>query len=45
MNVEVRWWDASADELAELRAGVAAALRAAGLEAHELDSRIYVPGA
>ena len=45
VNVEVHWWDASADELAELRAGVAAALRAAGLEAHELDSRIYVPRA
>jgi hypothetical protein len=32
VNVEVRWWDATADELAELRAGVVAALRAAGLE-------------
>jgi len=34
-----------ADELAELRAGVAAALRAAGLDVHELNSRIYVPEA
>jgi len=31
---------------AELRSGIAAALRAGGLEAHELDNRIYVlPGA
>jgi hypothetical protein len=45
VNVEVHWRDASADELAELRAGVAAALRASGLDVHELNSRIYVPGA
>ena len=28
---------------AGLRSGIAAALRAGGLEAHELDNRIYVP--
>jgi hypothetical protein len=28
---------------AELGSGIAAALRAGGLEAHELDNRIYVP--
>ena len=44
-DVSVTWrcWDASGDELGELRAGIAAALRAAGLQVHELDTRIYVP--
>jgi hypothetical protein len=44
MNAEVRWWGASADELADLRACVGTALRATGLDVHELDSRIYDPG-
>jgi hypothetical protein len=44
VNVTWRRWDATEAELGELRAGIAAALRAAGLEVHELDSRIYVPG-
>ena len=33
-------WNASSDELAELRTGIVAALRAAGLEAAELDGRL-----
>jgi hypothetical protein len=43
VNVTWRRWDASEDELRELRGGIAAALRAAGLEAHELGTRIFVP--
>jgi hypothetical protein len=39
-----RRWDASEDELGELRAGIAAALRAAGLDVHELGTRIFVSG-
>ena len=38
-------WDATEAELGELRAGIVAALRAAGLKVHELDTRIYVPPA
>jgi hypothetical protein len=44
VNVTWRRWDASEDELGELRAGIAAALRAAGLEVHELGTRIFVSG-
>ena len=39
-----RRWDASEDEIGELRVGIAAALRAAGLEVHELGTRIFVSG-
>jgi hypothetical protein len=44
VNVTWRRWDATEDELGELRAGIAAALRAAGLEVHELGTRIFVSG-
>jgi hypothetical protein len=44
VNVTWRRWDASQDELGELRVGIAAALRAAGLEVHERGARIFVPG-
>jgi hypothetical protein len=43
VNVTWRRWDASEDELDEMRVGIAAALRAAGLETHELGMRIFVP--
>jgi hypothetical protein len=43
VNVTWRCWDATEAELGELRAGIAAALRAAGLELHEQGTRIYVP--
>ena len=39
-----RRWDANEDEIGELRVGIAAALRAAGLDVHELGTRIFVPG-
>ena len=39
-----RRWDASEDEIGELRVGIAAALRAAGLDVHELGTRIFVSG-
>jgi hypothetical protein len=39
-----RRWDASEDELGELRVGIAAALRAAGLDVHERGARILVSG-
>jgi hypothetical protein len=42
VNVTWRRWDASEDELGELRVGIAAALRAAGLDVHELGTRIFV---
>jgi hypothetical protein len=42
VNVTWRCWDASEDKLGELRIGIAAALRAAGLEVHELGTRIFV---
>jgi hypothetical protein len=44
VNVTWRRWDASQDQLGELRVGIAAALRAAGLEVHERGARIFVPG-
>jgi hypothetical protein len=44
VNVTWRCWDSSEDELGELRVGIAAALRAAGLEVHELGTRISVSG-
>ena len=44
VNVTWRRWDATEDELGELRAGIAAALRAAGLDVHELGTRIFVSG-
>ena len=44
VNVTWRRWDASEDELGELRVSIAAALRAAGLEVHELGTRIFVSG-
>lgn len=44
VNVTWRRWDASEDELGQLRVGIAAALRAPGLEVHELGTRIFVPG-
>jgi hypothetical protein len=44
VNVTWRRWDSSEDELGELRVGIAAALRAAGLEVHELGTRIFVSG-
>jgi hypothetical protein len=37
VDVEVRWWDASGDELAELGAGVAAVLRAGCTRANQQD--------
>jgi hypothetical protein len=43
VNVTAERWDATEAELGELRAGIVAALRAAGLKVHELDTRIYVP--
>jgi hypothetical protein len=43
-GVTCRRRDASEDELGELRAGIAAALRAAGLDAHERGTRILVSG-
>lgn len=43
VNVTWRCWDATEAELAAKREGIAAALWAAGLEAHESDIRIYVP--
>ena len=44
IGVTVTWqrWDATEAELGELRAGIAAALRAGRLDVHELDSKIYV---
>ena len=42
VNVTCQRWNASEDELGELFAGIAAALRSAGLEVHELASRVYV---
>lgn len=42
VNVTWRFWGATEAELADLRAGIAAALRAAGFEVHELDSRLHV---
>jgi hypothetical protein len=44
VNVTWRRWDASGDELGELRAGIAAALRAAGLEVHERGTSLFVSG-
>jgi hypothetical protein len=44
VNVTWRCWDSSEDELGELRVGIAAALRAAGLVLHELGTRIFVSG-
>ena len=44
VNVTWRRWDASEDEIGELRVGIAAALRAAGLDVHELGTRIFVSG-
>ena len=43
VNVTAELWDASEDELGELRAGTAAALQATGFEVHEAPSGIYVP--
>jgi hypothetical protein len=44
VNVSWRRWDASEDEIGERRVGIAAALRAAGLDVHELGTRIFVSG-
>jgi hypothetical protein len=43
VDVTVDRWDATGAELAVLRAGIAAALQAAGLEVAELNGRLYVP--
>lgn len=43
VNVTWRCWDATEDELAAMRAGIVAALRADGLEVHEAGTRLYVP--
>jgi hypothetical protein len=43
VNVTAERWDATEAELGELRAGIVAALRAAGLKVREPDTRIYVP--
>jgi hypothetical protein len=42
-SVTAQLWDGTEAELAALRAGIAEALRAAGLEVHESDTRIDVP--
>jgi hypothetical protein len=42
VNVTWRCWDATEAELAAMRTGIAAALRAAGLDVHESDARVHV---
>jgi hypothetical protein len=42
ISVTCRRWEANPDELAELRAGILAALRAGGLEVAEEDRRLVV---
>ena len=42
VNVTWRCWDATEDELANLSRGIVVALRAGGLEVHELSTRICV---
>jgi hypothetical protein len=42
VSVTCQRWDSSPAELAELRAAIAAALRAAGLKVREESNRLYV---
>lgn len=44
VNVTVERWDAAEAEPGELRAGIGAALQAAGLEGHDAGARIFVLG-